>query len=78
MVSPLLRGGEVILEIGCGRGEFTKRLGEMARRVVGLDISKEILPDPSEKLPDNVEFRLGDACNVPSGEAVPILCSAAR
>ena len=50
------------LEIGCGKGEFSRRLAERAERVLALDLSPEMIRiarECSAHLP-NIEFQLAD------------------
>ncbi|MDX6560076.1 MAG: hypothetical protein QOF72_3125 [Blastocatellia bacterium] len=35
------------LEIGCGKGEFSRRLAEKSRRVLALDLSPEMIRLPA-------------------------------
>jgi SAM-dependent methyltransferase len=53
---------DVILDIGCGLGRLTRALATRAHRVIGLDVSKEMI-DRARELNaqlDNVEWVLGD------------------
>jgi SAM-dependent methyltransferase len=50
------------LEIGCGKGEFSRRLAEESRRVLALDLSPEMIRIARERsahLP-NIEFQVAD------------------
>jgi SAM-dependent methyltransferase len=50
------------LEIGCGKGEFSRRLAERSDRVLALDLSPEMIRiarECSAHLP-NIEFQLAD------------------
>jgi SAM-dependent methyltransferase len=50
------------LEIGCGKGEFSRRLAEKSLRVLALDLSPEMIRIARERsahLP-NLEFRVAD------------------
>jgi SAM-dependent methyltransferase len=50
------------LEIGCGKGEFSRRLAERSERVLALDLSPEMIRIArarSAHLP-NIEFQLAD------------------
>ena len=38
-----LHGGETVLEIGCGVGRMTRRLSQLAGRVIAADVSPEML-----------------------------------
>jgi len=51
-----------VLEIGCGKGEFSRRLAESATRVLALDLSPEMIRIArahSEHLP-NIEYQIAD------------------
>ncbi len=50
---------ERILEIGCGTGNLTKHLVDMGFKVVGLDVSEEMVKVAKRKLP-KVEFLVAD------------------
>lgn len=43
---------ETLLDIGCGEGHFTRYLGGMARRVVGIDVSASALTRAVRHSPD--------------------------
>ena len=58
-----------VLEIGCGKGEFSRRLAESSRRVLALDLSPEMIRIArahSEHLP-NIEYQIADVmlCDLP-------------
>lgn len=38
-----LRGDETVLEIGCGVGRMTRRLADLSKRVIAVDVSEEML-----------------------------------
>lgn len=46
---------ETLLDIGCGEGHFTRYLGGMARRVVGIDVSPSALARAANHSP-NIDF----------------------
>jgi SAM-dependent methyltransferase len=51
-----------VLEIGCGKGEFSRRLAESSRRVLALDLSPEMIRIArahSEHLA-NIEYQIAD------------------
>lgn len=50
------------LDIGCGRGEFTRLLAKKAQNVVGIDISPDMLKRAREQSRDheNIHYELGD------------------
>jgi len=54
---------EHALEIGCGTGAFARQLAERCRRVVGLDLSPEMIRIARERSRhlENLEFQLADA-----------------
>ena len=43
---------KTLLDIGCGEGHFTRYLGGMASRVVGIDVSASALARAAHHLPD--------------------------
>jgi SAM-dependent methyltransferase len=50
------------LEVGCGKGEFSRRLAERSKRVLALDLSPEMIRlarEQSTHLP-NIEFQIAD------------------
>ena len=47
--------GDVIVEIGAGRGVLTARLAEKAGRVVALEKDERLIPTLRETMPGNVE-----------------------
>src|SRR3954451_21886339 len=53
---------DVIVDIGCGVGRLTRVLAGRARRVIGVDVSAEMLARAAELNPGlaNVEWRHGD------------------
>ena len=52
---------QAALEIGCGKGEFSRRLAERSARVLALDLSPEMirLARAQARLP-NIEFEIAD------------------
>ena len=54
---------EDALEIGCGTGAFARRLAERCKRVIGLDLSSEMIRVARSRSSqfDNLEFQLADA-----------------
>ncbi len=61
--------GRDVIDIGCGRGEFTLTVARVARRVVGIDFSQtafsKALENSKALQARNVEFRLADARKIP-------------
>jgi len=53
---------DVVLDIGCGKGDVAFDLAKKAARVTGIDISPEnILSSQKKYQSDNLEFVIGDA-----------------
>jgi SAM-dependent methyltransferase len=61
---------ESALEVGCGSGEFTRVLGERARRVLALDLSPRMIEAARERgaAQPHVEYRVADALTWPAPE----------
>ena len=57
-----IQPSDVVLDIGCGVGRFTRVLAQRAQRVISLDVSEEMLEKARELNPElsNVEWVLGD------------------
>jgi ubiquinone/menaquinone biosynthesis C-methylase UbiE len=68
-IEKLLPRNLVLADIGCGTGSLTFELARFAQKVVGVDLSEEMLRRARElakaKDLDNVEFRLGDVLKLP-------------
>ena len=68
-IEKLLPRNLVLADIGCGTGSLTFELARFARKVIGVDLSQEMLRRArglaKEKKLDNVELRLGDALKLP-------------
>lgn len=64
-IEKLLPSDLVLADVGCGTGSLTFELARIARRVVGIDLSREMIRRArllaKEKGIRNVDFRLGDA-----------------
>jgi trans-aconitate methyltransferase len=54
------QGGERVLDVGCGTGHLTAKIGERGAEVVGIDASAEMVRQARENYPV-IEFRVGDA-----------------
>lgn len=54
-VEPLLTAGSSLLDVGCGPGTITAELAERVSpgRVVGVDISPEVIADAQARFPDS-------------------------
>jgi len=61
-----LKGDEDVLDFGCGSGRFSYWIAPRARKVVGLEITPEMI-DLAEKnrTADNVEFAVYDGLHLP-------------
>lgn len=55
------RSGDVIVEVGAGRGVLTAALAEKAGRVIALEKDDRLIPGLRETLPKNVELVHGNA-----------------
>ena len=44
---------DAVLDLGCGDGSFTVRLGHRSRQVIGLDVSREMLRYAVNNLADS-------------------------
>ncbi|HZY94157.1 MAG TPA: class I SAM-dependent methyltransferase [Candidatus Bathyarchaeia archaeon] len=64
----LRTAGKIVLDVGCGRGDFTLRIAAKAKEVNGVDISTTALRQAEGRLVrsklTNVEFDLEDAGNL--------------
>ena len=62
LINQLPKGCRHILEIGCGTGEFSRRLAERAEKVLAIDLSPQMirLARESSKLCPNIDFIEGD------------------
>jgi ubiquinone/menaquinone biosynthesis C-methylase UbiE/DNA-binding transcriptional ArsR family regulator len=70
-IEKLLPRDLVLADIGCGTGSLTFELARFAQKVIGVDLSPEMLRRArniaKEKQLRNVEFRRGDALKLPLG-----------
>jgi len=53
---------ERILDLGCGSGQLTFKISELAKKTIGIDKSAEMIADAKSKFP-NIEFQVKDAEN---------------
>src|SRR5947209_6404683 len=72
-IPPLLDAAEVsgkmsILDVGCGPGYVSAAATERGASSTGLDFSAEMIAIAKKKFP-GIEFREGDAQNLPFGDA---------
>jgi ubiquinone/menaquinone biosynthesis C-methylase UbiE len=65
--------GRNVLEVGCGRGDFARLLGQkyLATKIVATDFSHSAIEAAQSKLPEipNVSFCVADAQNLPFDDA---------
>lgn len=67
LLNPLIRqflgnfSGQIILDAGCGNGYWARFLAQKAKKVVGIDNSRELLKIArSKNNPSNLTFKLAD------------------
>lgn len=52
---------KIVLDLGCGGGFFTTKLANLgAKKVIGIDNSKEQIKIARKKIPKNIFYKLGD------------------
>ena len=51
---------ERILDLGCGSGQLTFKISELAKEVIGIDKSPEMIADAKSKF-EKIEFQVADA-----------------
>lgn len=63
----ILTYGEKILDIGCGTGELMLQviLEDSSKKVIGIDLSEEMIHVANEKIKEKGQLILGDAENLP-------------
>jgi 16S rRNA (adenine1518-N6/adenine1519-N6)-dimethyltransferase len=55
---------DTVVEIGPGAGALTRELAAAAKRVVAIEIDRDLVPRLRSTLPDNVEIVEGDALEI--------------
>jgi ubiquinone/menaquinone biosynthesis C-methylase UbiE/DNA-binding transcriptional ArsR family regulator len=79
-IEKLLPRNLVVADIGCGTGSLTFELARFAHKVIGIDLSREMLRRANqiakEKGLRNVEFHRGDALELPleTGSMDAVFC----
>lgn len=53
---------ERILDLGCGSGQLTDKINELAKEVVGIDKSSDMISDAKSKF-KHIDFKVADAAN---------------
>lgn len=56
------KDNERILDLGCGSGQLTSKIGELAKEAIGIDKSAEMIADAESKFP-NIKFQVENAEN---------------
>lgn len=68
-IEKLLPRNLIVADVGCGTGSLTVELARFAKKVIGVDLSQEMLRRArivaKERQLRNVEFRRGDALKLP-------------
>lgn len=57
--------GRTVLDLGCGVGDQAAELVARGARVIGIDMSEEVLQEARSRQLPNSEFRLGDLRAIP-------------
>ncbi len=61
---------KVVLDIACGEGYGSAMLASRARKVIGIDISIEVIKHASERYKrENVEYLVGSCADIPLSDA---------
>jgi FkbM family methyltransferase len=61
-----LRPGETVLDIGCGNGQFARRMAQLGARVLALDVSPRMIENARANTSENqerIDYRVIDATN---------------
>jgi trans-aconitate methyltransferase len=66
--------GERILDLGCGSGQLTAKIAEAGARVIGIDLSPDMIAQARANYPE-VEFAIGDATSFELAEPVDAVFS---
>jgi 2-polyprenyl-3-methyl-5-hydroxy-6-metoxy-1,4-benzoquinol methylase len=58
-----LNPGEVVVDVGCGAGRFTRRMAALGARVVASDLSERFIARARQRTPDDadIEYHVIDA-----------------
>lgn len=60
--------GALVVDVGCGSGRAVAELTGRGATAVGVDVSEQMIAAAQRRWPDN-DFRVGDACDLPLGDA---------
>jgi 2-polyprenyl-3-methyl-5-hydroxy-6-metoxy-1,4-benzoquinol methylase len=61
-----LRPGESVVDIGCGNGQFTRRMAEVGANVLAFDVSPKMIEHARANIPETrgrIEYRVVDAAD---------------
>ena len=60
----MLRGKQMVLEVGCGDAPGTPIVAEFTGKVIAVDVEKRLIDSDKKRLRDikNIEFRVHDIC----------------
>ncbi|WP_255294967.1 class I SAM-dependent methyltransferase [Bacillus sp. AFS041924] len=50
---------QIVLDVGCGHGEFTSQCGEKAKQIVGFDLTNDFIKNGNKHKKQNVSFVVG-------------------
>lgn len=67
-LSPFLKNGARILDVGCGTGKFAFKLSNLTKnlKIHGVDLSKDMIERAKSKLRgEPIEFKIGDVEELP-------------
>jgi 16S rRNA (adenine1518-N6/adenine1519-N6)-dimethyltransferase len=59
-----IQHGDSVVEIGPGAGSLTRELAVAARRVIAIEIDRDLIPALHTSMPSNVEIIEGDALEI--------------
>lgn len=65
LYGPLTRPGDVLLDIGCGRGGLVNRFARAVSEAIGLDASDAMIEIAEKSKPANARFIVGDLLRPP-------------
>lgn len=54
-------GNQKVLDVGCGHGEFTLKCSEIAKEIIGFDVTETFIQAGSANQKTNVSFVLGNS-----------------
>ncbi|MGG2027087.1 methyltransferase domain-containing protein [Gottfriedia sp. S16(2024)] len=54
---------QIVLDVGCGHGDFTIKCSEKAKKIVGFDLTNDFIKSGNEAKKQNVSFIVGSTKN---------------